>query len=60
MSDHYFDLSEDYVDLPDIKLTSRWQLVALTFIDILLLYDIFLTGRHNDLTSQHKDLISDK
>ena len=44
MSDHYVDLSENYVDLSDndvdlsdndcdlldIKLTSRWQLVALT------------------------------
>ena len=37
MSDHYVDLSENYaelldndVDLLDLKLTRRWQLVAIT------------------------------
>ena len=66
MSDHYVDLKENYVnlsdnnvDLSDIKMTSRWQLVALTGSENKILYlatscEIFLTSRHNDLTSQHK------
>ena len=57
---NYVDLSENYVDF---KLTSRWLLVALTGYenkDMKIRYlaiscgDIFLTSRHNDLTSQHK------
>ena len=30
LSDHYVHLSESYVDLSDIKLTSRWKLGAFT------------------------------
>ena len=65
LSDHYVVLSENYADLSDNdvylsdnKLTFRWQLVALTrYKNKILSFscdDIFLTSRHNDLTSRHK------
>ena len=49
MSEHYFTLSENYVDFVDIKLTSRWQ----SSITMLVLFVIvFLRSGHNDLKSQ--------
>ena len=57
LSDSDVNLSDNGVHLSDIKRTSRWLLVALTRYEIRYLAtscgDIFLTSRHNDLTSQH-------
>ena len=52
--------SQRIVDLADINLTSKWQLVALTRCKnkIFSYDDIFLTSRNNDLTSHNKYLTS--
>ena len=58
LSENYVTLSYNDVDLSDITLTSRWQSVSLTLYKIRFsatsYNDIFLTRRHNVLTSRNK------
>ena len=60
--ENYIDLSENYVNLSHTRLTSRWQLEALTHQKqenttiVMMLF--FRTSGQNDQTSGQNDLTS--